>query len=273
MSKWDEEQPPEREWAVFNRYPMYQPSLFSGEGGAGKSLLKQMLCSAHALGRDWLGTLPESGNAIFIDAEEDDRELQRRQKIICDHYGATHADAIKGGLHLMSFAGQDAIFATVTRGGKVEPTPLYKAMLQAAGDIKPKMIAIASAANIYAGDESVRTEVQQFVGLLTRMAILAHGAMALISHPSNTGIANETGLSGSTQWHNAVRARAYLKASKPKPESSLTTTSARSSSKRTSMARRARPSCSSGGTGCSCRCRACGPSTRRPQSRKPTRCS
>ena len=35
--------------------------------------------------------------------------------------------------------------------------------------------------------------------------------MVLISHPSLTGIKTETGLSGSTQWHNAVRARFYLK--------------------------------------------------------------
>jgi RecA-family ATPase len=37
----------------------------------------------------------------------------------------------------------------------------------------------------------------------------------LISHPSLTGISSDTGLSGSTQWHNAVRARSYMKGIKP----------------------------------------------------------
>src|SRR5262249_27473508 len=45
----------------------------------------------------------------------------------------------------------------------------------------------------------------------------AHGSVVLISHPSLTGIKDDTGLSGSTQWHNAVRARFYLKAVNPEP--------------------------------------------------------
>ena len=37
----------------------------------------------------------------------------------------------------------------------------------------------------------------------------------LISHPSLTGITNDSGISGTTQWHNAVRARFYMKGIKP----------------------------------------------------------
>jgi RecA-family ATPase len=77
------------------------------------------------------------------------------------------------------------------------------------------MIGIASSANVFAGSESDRSQVQQFVALLTRVAILANGSVQLISHPSLAGINSDTGLSGSTQWHNAVRARSYLKGIKP----------------------------------------------------------
>jgi RecA-family ATPase len=55
------------------------------------------------------------------------------------------------------------------------------------------------------------TPCWQFIGLLNRIAMVANGAVVLISHPSLTGINTDTGLSGSTQWHNAVRARFYLK--------------------------------------------------------------
>src|SRR5262249_32917985 len=41
-------------------------------------------------------------------------------------------------------------------------------------------------------------------------AMLSSGAVVLISHPSLTGISTGTGISGTTQWHNAVRARMYL---------------------------------------------------------------
>jgi RecA-family ATPase len=46
---------------------------------------------------------------------------------------------------------------------------------------------------------------------LNALAIAADGTVILVSHPSLTGIATGTGLSGSTQWHNAVRSRFYLR--------------------------------------------------------------
>jgi RecA-family ATPase len=72
------------------------------------------------------------------------------------------------------------------------------------------MIGLASAANLFAGNENDRAEVQQFIGLLTRLAIVANGSVVLVSHPSNTGIQTGSGVSGSTAWHNAVRSRFFL---------------------------------------------------------------
>ena len=194
-----------------NRIPLRQVSLFSGVGGAGKSYMTLHLCIAHVLGRDWLYSNPISGPSIFVDAEDDENEIHIRLNSILKHYNAGFAEADRGGFHLLSLAGQDALLATVSHSGKVEPTLLYHQLLQAAGDIKPKMIGIASAANVFAGGENDRSQVQQFVSLLTRVARRANGSVQLVSHPSLTGINTGTGLSGSTQWHNAVRARSYLR--------------------------------------------------------------
>jgi hypothetical protein len=221
MSTWDTEPRPEREWTVFNRIPRRQASLFSGEGGGGKSGIGLHLCAAHSLhclgfsvipepGPVWLGIVPEPGPAIFIDAEDDEREMHYRAGCIADHYKVTFNDMVKGGLHLISFAGKDAVMATASRSGKIEPTKVYHALYEAAGDIKPVMLCIASSANVFAGDENNRPQVQQFAGMLTRIAILTTGSVMLIAHPSLTGINNQSGLSGSTQWHNAFRARFVL---------------------------------------------------------------
>jgi RecA-family ATPase len=215
MSNWDNEAVPEQDWIVRDRIPCRQCVLFSGEGAAGKSTLQLHLSAAHALARDWLGTLPEPGPAIYVDAEDDGNVLHRRLAAIIKHYQVNFSDTIKGGLHLISLAGQDAVIATASRSGKIEPTTRYRQLVEAAADIKPKMIGIASSANVYAGSEIERSQVQQFIGLLTRLAIVANGSVVLISHPSLTGIATDTGLSGNTQWHNAVRARFYLKGIKP----------------------------------------------------------
>jgi RecA-family ATPase len=205
MSNWDHEPVPEQEWTVFNRIPKRQCVLFSGEGGMGKSTEGLHLCAAHVLARDWLGSMPEPGPAIFVDAEDEQKVMHYRSAGITSHYQVRFADLIKGGLHLLSLFGQDAVMASVGRNGIVEPTPLYKQLFQAAGDIKPVTIAIAASANVYAGSEIDRSQVQQFVGLLTRIAIVANGSVVLISHPSQAGITNDSGISGSTQWHDSVR--------------------------------------------------------------------
>jgi RecA-family ATPase len=214
MSNWDNEPVPEQEWAVPDRIPLEQTALFSGEGGYGKSTILEHLCAAHALGRDWLGSLPEPGPAIFLEAEDGEKPIHRRLAAIARLYRVTFQDMIKGGLHLVSLFGDDTVLAGVSRSGKIEPTSRYTQLLQVAGDIKPKMIGIASSANVFAGSENDRTQTQQFVNLLNRVAMVAHGSIVLFSHPSLTGISTDSGLSGTTQWHNAVRARFYIKSVK-----------------------------------------------------------
>jgi RecA-family ATPase len=215
FSAWDSEPVPPMQWAVPDRYPIGHASLCSGDGGTGKSRTKLHLCVAHALARDWLSVQPTPGPALFIDAEDDEQELHRRLAQILHHYGASFADAWSGGLHLVSLVGRETVLGAPARNGRLESTKLYHELLQRMGDIKPKMTVIASSADVYAGSEIVREQVRQFVHLLSRLAIVAHGGLVLIAHPSLTGINSGSGLSGSTQWHNAVRARSYLQHLKP----------------------------------------------------------
>ena len=162
------------------------------------------------LGREWLGVNPKQGPALFIDAEDDEHELHRRLAQILDHYDARFADLWSGGLHLASLVGHDPVLGAPNRNGRITPTKLYDELLEKVGDIKPVMITIASSADVFAGNEIARDQVRQFIHLLNRLAIVARGGLVLISHPSLTGINSGSGLSGSTQWHNAVRARSYL---------------------------------------------------------------
>jgi RecA-family ATPase/DNA polymerase I-like protein with 3'-5' exonuclease and polymerase domains len=217
MSIWDTEPVPEQQWIVFGRIPRRQSVIFSGEGGAGKSIIQLHLSAAAVLGRNWLGAATEQGPALFIDCEDDQDVMHYRLAAVVRHFDTCFTDLINGGLHLTSLVGQDTVMATVSRSGIVEPTLLYTRLLQAAGDIKPTMIGIAAAANVFAGDENNRSQVQQFVNLTTRLAIVANGALVLITHPSITGINTGSGLSGSTQWHNAVRARFFLRSPKAEP--------------------------------------------------------
>jgi RecA-family ATPase len=210
----DAEPVPQQEWVLQDRIPVDQTAIFSGEGGGGKSILQLMLSSAAVLGKEWLGVTPRQGPALFIDAEDGEKIIHKRLADILRHYNSSFATLSKN-IHITSLVGKDAVFGALSRkSNKIEPTPLYDEIYEMVGDLKPTLIGIASSANVFGGNELDRTQVQQFVALLTRLAILAHGAVVLISHPSLTGINSDSGLSGSTQWHNAVRARFYLKGTK-----------------------------------------------------------
>jgi RecA-family ATPase len=210
MSKWDSEPAPRREWAIEDCVPLRQPTIFSGEGAVGKSLLDLQRSVAHVLGKSWLGKITEPGPAIYLGAEDEESELHRRLADILAHYDATFADAIAGGLHMLSYAGQDAVLGVPNARGIMEPTPLFRQLREAALDIRPKSITIDTVADVFAGNENDRTQVRQFVGMLRGLAIEASSALVLLAHPSLTGINSGSGLSGSTGWHNSVRARAYL---------------------------------------------------------------
>lgn len=218
MQTWDACPVPEQDWVVRDRLPRRQTTLFSGEGAIGKSTTMLYLSAACALGRDWLNTCPETGPALFIDAEDEETVIHRRLASIVKQYNVRYSDLIAGGLNLISLAGQDAVLATTTRGGRIEPTPLYNLIYQACGDIKPVVIGMASSANFFAGNEINRSEVQQFVGMLTKLAIIANGSLVLLTHPSLTGAHTNSGLSGSTAWHASVRARFYMRSVKSEGE-------------------------------------------------------
>jgi RecA-family ATPase len=210
MADWDGTETPQQEWTVKDKFPRRQVALFTGPGGEGKSTIGLHLCCAHVLGRDWLNELPELGASIFLDAEDEQNVARIRLDAIRRHYVTTFGELEASGLYVLPLAGKDAVLATKGRNGLVVPTPLFQSILRDAEIIKPQTIVVASAANMFAGDENDRSQVTQFINLLTRLAIAANGSVILIAHPSVSGMQNDTGISGSTGWHNAVRARMYL---------------------------------------------------------------
>lgn len=213
LSEWDFKVLPEREWAVYERLPLGAPALFSGPGGSGKSTLGLQLGAASVLGGEWLGTRLQAGRAICIDCEDDMHEMLRRLQDIRHYHGAKFADLDRCGLHVQSWAADsDTVLAVpARRGSRIVATPLFDRLRQAIGDIKPRITFLASSANMFAGNEIDRAQVQQFIKMLGSLCVLSNGTIILASHPSIRGLDTDTGLSGSTAWESGVRGRAYLK--------------------------------------------------------------
>jgi RecA-family ATPase len=211
MSTWDTDEVPKRKWAIRDRVPLNQAGLFSGEGGAGKSIIELTKDVAHVAGKDWLGSTPERGPAFYIGAEDDQDEIHIRLAAIAKHYGVTFEELIAGGLHVLCLLGQDATLCAATgKSGKVETTALYRQLCEGAGDIKPKNISIDTLSRAFAGNEIDRVQVYAFAMHMQALAMVAGGSVTVLSHPSLSGISSGSGISGSTAWHGAFRFRQYL---------------------------------------------------------------
>jgi RecA-family ATPase len=201
-----------RRWFIPDRIPGRNVTLLSGEGAIGKStLLMQLLGATVVIGGQWLGTFPEHGPALYLTAEEEDNEARLRLEAVAESLGTNRYQLKGNGLNVLSFAGRDAVLAAPDKSGFLKPTPLFERIREDVLQLKPKLIGIDAAADVFAGNEINRAQTRQFITLLRGLAIDIDGAVVLVAHPSLQGITSDTGLSGNTAWHNSVRARMYFK--------------------------------------------------------------
>ena len=214
-TEWADQPIPPRRWLVPNRLPLGVPIMLYGDGAAGKTTIALQLVVATVRGTDWLGAVIETpGPAMLFSAEEDRDEVHRRLAAILDHQGIGFKDLQD--VHVLCLPGADPVLGAPDRGGIIRPTPLFQSLANAAEEIRPSLIVIDAAADVFAGNENDRSQVRQFIGLLRRLAIESGAAVMLLAHPSLFGMASGKGTSGSTAWNNSARSRLYLTSLKPK---------------------------------------------------------
>jgi RecA-family ATPase len=216
MSSWDDSEPPPIEWSISSLVPREQVGLFSGVGGTGKTTIEAMKDVAHVVGLPWFNWMPMQGPVISVGCEDPDKIWRIRLTEIAKHFQTTFAQLIAGGFHLLNLFGQDAtlFYHNGNKSGRIETTPLYKQIYQAAGDLKPINISLDPLARVFAGNEMDRTQVYGLVGHAQALALASGGSVTLLTHPSLQGIRSGHGYSGSTAWHDAFRFRQYLRTSK-----------------------------------------------------------
>jgi RecA-family ATPase len=199
---------PARDWHVRDLVPAKTVTLFSGDGGTGKSLCTLQLCVSTALGRSWLGLAVKPGRAIYLSAEDDRDELHRRLAGIAEAENVSLSEI--GHLQLASLAGENALMASLSRDGQLKSTNLFNSINQLLKRDRPDLLVLDTLADYFPGNENDRAQARQFIGMLRRLAIEHECAVVMLAHPSLTGINSGSGTSGSTGWNNSVRARLYL---------------------------------------------------------------
>lgn len=198
---------PERRWVVPEMIPSDTVTLFFGDGGVGKSTVALQLCVAGCSKVQWLGRDVAHGPVVYVSAEDDKDELHRRLVMVCKSLGVPLSSLTD--LHIVCLVGRDAVMAAPD-GKVIRPTSVFRAVEDLVRRVKPRLVAVDTLADVFAGDEIKRAEARQCIGIFRSLAIDHQTAVVLLAHPSLTGINTGTGTSGSTGWSNSARSRLFF---------------------------------------------------------------
>lgn len=207
---WKGTEAPAQRWLASGRIPAGDLTILSGNGGAGKSEIAVGLAVAVAAGLgDWLGSVVESGPALFFSGEEDEGNVRDRVERICRHRGLDpHGLA---DLHLL-FPDLDATWlcSVNQRTGQITKAPLLVQLETWIAQHRPALVVIDSVAAVFDGDAIARRQVRAFLAMLRKIARDTGTAIVLLDHPSVRGMADGTGTANSVDWRNSVRSMLHL---------------------------------------------------------------
>lgn len=200
---------PTRDFLFVGLMQIGQVTMLSGPGAVGKSLLALQAAVSVVSGTGWLGRMPmKSGPVLYVSAEDDLSELHIRLKTICEEdqidLAALH------GLELADLTGKPAALAEETKLSVLRLTTLFNRLRVAMERSQPVMLVLDNLADVFAGNENVKSLARQFIGHLRGLAIEFECAVLLLSHPSQSGISSGSGESGNVGWRNSVRYHLYM---------------------------------------------------------------
>jgi RecA-family ATPase len=118
---------------------------------------------------------------------------------------------VAAGFNIATFAGNDATLAFTGDNGMIEESPLFLRLIETIEKLRPRLVGIDNLADVFAGNEIVRTQVRQFMTKLHGLALRFNNAVVMTAHPSLGGMSSGKGTSGSTGWNNAFRSRMYFR--------------------------------------------------------------
>jgi RecA-family ATPase len=199
---------PVRRWQVEDWIPADDVTLLGADGGEGKTTLALQLAFCTVWGFPWLGNTVRQGPVIYITAEEPIPEVHYRLEKI--QKGIVLTGAPPHPLKIISLADSDAVLAVPAGPGTMQTTPLFDSVAALVRDLKPVLLILDAAADVFGGNEIDRPQVRSFIRILRSVGLANDCAILLLAHPSVDALKTGRGYSGSTHWNNAVRARLYF---------------------------------------------------------------
>lgn len=193
-------------------FPCGYATLLAGHGGVGKSGIALDLAVCAALGRPFFGLAVRQCHVLYLSCEDRTRVLHWRLDRICRRH-AVGLDTLAGHLDIIDLVGRDTcLWERDPRTGQTL-TEAYGQLRRRVQECRNELLMVDGISDTFGGNENARTEIKRFVNALVALVSEDNGAVLLIGHVNRltaSGTPTSEGYSGSTGWHNAVRARWYL---------------------------------------------------------------
>ena len=200
--------PPEREWVIEDWLPANELTLFTGEGGLGKSLVALQLAAAVAHGVPLFGRKTSKRPVLMVACEDNYDELHRRWNSIRKGMEYSFLDEGPDPVFLLwSRTGNDSIIAYV-EGYKMVKGPFFQILDHVLLELGlGALVILDTLSDIFGGNENDRSSANTFIKtILGGLANKYMSTIMTIGHPPKS--ASEW--SGSTAWSNAHRNRLWL---------------------------------------------------------------
>ena len=222
---WGEIKEAHREWLIPNWLPANTVTMFTGQGGAGKSWLTlQVACeiASHAESGTWGKTdckIPKPSeyddstandprHIVFATYEDEPAEIKRRLNALSSSFDwiASERKLIEDNLHIVDMRGVGSVWGPgagnhIAITGKLLRTG--EALRKVCEDIEARLLILDPLSGAFGGNENDRTAVYDFVSSFRGWGDEAKCAMLVIGHlPKTEGV----GFSGSTAWEASARA-------------------------------------------------------------------
>lgn len=205
----DKDPPPPRDWVLEGLIPAGRVTSLLGNGGLGKTLLAVQIGLHVSLSRR-LFDIDVSGGpvlGIFCEDEQDELERRTRAAVAGEEIDLEAAERF----YPLSRDGENSLLCTFERD-EIKLTSFYHDLEATIADIRPRLVILDTAADLFAGDFISTPHVRQFLKIALGGLCVRHGcAILLLAHPSTSAINSGDGGGFSTAWNNSVRSRLYLR--------------------------------------------------------------
>ena len=194
--------------------PANHVTLLAAHGGTGKSLVALLLAVCVAMELPLFDVPTRQGPVVFFSGEDDGPLLRHRLNFICERLGINPAD-LEGNLHLIDATAHDPVLYAQQDRNKSSTTPTYDALRTYVREVKPALLILDNASDVFAGSEIDRTAVRAFMRHAALLGRDVGAAVLLLAHVDKgtsrgDRSKNTEGYSGSTAWSNSSRSRLFM---------------------------------------------------------------